>query len=100
MNGPGPAVTTDGGTLRPRLANPWRAAAQLTPFLSLDQAAAVARGLAPPDGGGRRRVYSTKLDVDDNRIGREVLDRMLVDRVARRFGDPAGSGAGRLGRFG
>ena len=63
---------------------------QLNRFFSLDQPAAVARGLGRSDGGGRWRVYSTKLDVDDNGIGREVLDRMLAEGVAGRFAESGG----------
>ena len=48
---------------------------------SLEQAVGVARGLARSDGGGRRRVYATRLDVADNGSARSVLDRVLAEGI-------------------
>ena len=63
---------------------------QVNRFASLDHAAAVARGLVRSDGGGRWRVYSTRLVVADSGAARSVLDRLLAEGVARRFApDPA-----------
>ena len=56
---------------------------QLSYCDSLDQAAAVARGLVLSDGGGRWRVYAMRLDIADNGVAREVLDRVLAEGMAR-----------------
>ena len=59
-------------------------------FDSLDHAAAVARDLARSDGGGRWRVYSTRLDIAEDGVAREVLDRVLAEGVVRSFAAPGG----------
>ena len=49
-------------------------------FRSLDQAVKTARGHVRFDGGGRGRVYSTRLVTTDG-TAREVLGRVLAEGV-------------------
>ena len=56
----------------------------------LDQAAGVAHRLVRSDGGGRWRVYATRLGVADSGVAREVLDRVLAEGIAHPFAAPTG----------
>ena len=47
------------------------------------------RALVLSDGGGRWRVYATRLDIADNGVGGEVRDRVLAEGITRCSRAPA-----------